>query len=52
MSVIDASLPDERMILRGVVNVRERERRCRFEVSWVICWAKVGSRGVRVRSDD
>jgi hypothetical protein len=51
MSVIDASLPDERMILRGVVNVRERQRR-RFEVSWMIWWAKVGSRGVRVRSDD
>jgi hypothetical protein len=52
MSVNDASLPDERIILRGVVDVCKRKRRCRSEVFWMISWARVGSCGVRVRSDD
>jgi hypothetical protein len=52
MSANDASLSDEGMILCGVVDVRKQKGRCRFDVSWIIWWAKVGSWGVRVRSDD
>jgi hypothetical protein len=52
MKANEASLSDEGMILRGVVDVRKQKRRSRFDVSWMIWWAKVGSWGVRVRSDD
>jgi hypothetical protein len=52
MSVNDASLSDEGIILRGMEDVRKQKRRCRFDVSWMIWWAKVGTWGVRVRSDD
>jgi hypothetical protein len=40
MSVDDASLPDERMILRGVVDVCKRWRHSRFGVFWMTWWGR------------
>jgi hypothetical protein len=40
MSANDASLSDEGMILRGVVDVRKQKRRCCFDAPWMIWWGR------------